>query len=314
MELNTQVLARIDSWIMAHPGYTRQDVEQPEQGHTNCICTVRGPGGSRDGRELAVIKVFCEAERKARECFGLAHWQATELVPWLIDDVDETMIVMSHVPGMMLHVSREAEGEEAWSKACREVGYAAGRLALVPLAESEQRRFESTFYRGRQLPTLEAYLRGIYAFGVSAYERNAEFRDVFWRNNLSFIASKIPDIVSEEPVLYHQDASNLHVSAGRFQGFFDLEMCRVGCASMQLASSMRNAMEGWENFREGWEAAWGRPLTLEERERACACAHLLDWRDISFILHPDAGSADPEKYKARIEGVRAALGIRGRNP
>ena len=64
-----EALARIDAYIAAHPEYTLRGVEQPAQGATNRVIFAR-----RDG-ELIVFKVFCEAERKERECFALRHWR-----------------------------------------------------------------------------------------------------------------------------------------------------------------------------------------------------------------------------------------------
>jgi len=112
-----EALAKVDAYIAAHPGYTRQGVEQPKQGATNRVIYAR-----RD-HELVVFKVFCEVERKERECFALRHWQETGLVPELIWDADPRMIVTSHLPGVSLPAAREAYGEMAWREISRYLSY-----------------------------------------------------------------------------------------------------------------------------------------------------------------------------------------------
>jgi len=105
-------------------------------------------------------------------------------------------------------------------------------------------------------------------------------------------------------------------------GFFDLEMCRVGCAAMQLGSSL-GLLEGdesqWEPFREGWQEATGAHLGDEARRAATAVRHLLGWREISRYLSydgtPDTGfawasPADPERYRASFEATARMVGVR----
>ena len=115
-QFSQEALAKVDAFIVEHPGYLRAGVEQPGQGATNRVFFAR-----RD-EELVVFKVFCEAERKERECFALCHWAQTGLVPALIWDADPQMIVMSHIPGVYLDMTRRAHGEVVWREACRGVG------------------------------------------------------------------------------------------------------------------------------------------------------------------------------------------------
>ena len=185
-QFSQEALAKVDAFVAAHPGYTRADVEQPGQGATHRVFFAR-----RD-EELVVFKVFCEAERKERECFALCHWAQTGLVPALIWDADPRMIVMSHTS-----------------------------------------------------------------------------------------------------LLYHQDPSNLHVEQGRFVGFYDLEMCRVGGTAMQLASSLgmlKGEKVGWTfSVRAGsrqpvfpWAARTGRrwppPFTCCTGARSAAISAMMGRR------------------------------------
>jgi hypothetical protein len=306
-------LAKVDAFIAEHPDYTRQGVRQPGQGATNRVFF------ARRGRDLVVFKVFCEVERKERECFGLRHWRDTGLVPDLIWDADPTMIVMSHVPGVYLRVARKLEGEAVWRESCRETGRAAGLLTRVPLTSTDQAAFESRFYAG--IETLENYLGRILVLGRSVHARDLDFRDAFWRESLDFTDSRLGGILSQTPVLYHQDASNLNVWRGRFMGFYDLEMCRVGCAAMQLASSfgmLDGERAAWEPFRQGWETATDEPIVHQDLSAAAAGYHLLCWREISRYLSYNgtprsgfgwASPADPVSCRESIESMENMIDL-----
>jgi len=311
-QFTQEALAKVDAFIATHSGYTRQGVEQPAQGATNRVVFARRGDGP------VVFKVFCNAERKERECFAFNHWQETGLVPELIWDADPRMIVTSYVPGDFLPAAREVDGEVAWRKACRETGRAIGSLTRVPLSAADRATFESRFYEG--LGSLEAYLARIIELGRSIQARDPDFSDGFWRESLDFIETQLDGILSQPPVLYHQDPGNLHVRQGRFMGFFDLEMCRVGCTAMQLASSLGmlgGEKAGWDPFREGWEAATNARLGPGDRRTAAAAQHLLQWREISRYLSYDgtpgtgyawASPADPVRYRRAIKAAETMLG------
>jgi len=261
--------------------------------------------------------VFCQCERKQREVFAFHHWQPTGLIPTLIDDVDETMIVMSHVPGIHLYRARQGSVASTSYQACYATGQAIGRLSRVPLSAAERADFESRFYG--ELGPLEAYLDRIVELGRAIQARDADFQNTFWRDNLDLIESQLPYLYAQPRVLYHQDVSNLHVQNGRFCGFYDLEMCRVGCADMQLASALgmlAGDPAAWLPFRAGWEAATGEPLGAEQRLAVLAAYSLLQWREISRYLsydgtpgtgHAWASPADPVRTRACIEAAQTIL-------
>ncbi len=305
--------AQVEAFLAAHPEYTRKGVQQPGQGSTNRVFF------ARVGEDRVVLKVFCEVERRAREGFGLRHWSRTGLVPKLIYEDEATLIVMSYVPGVYLSQAREVEGHEAWLTSARETGQATGALTRVPLAAADRQCFESRFYR--DVPTLADYLGRVLALGRSINGRDPGFRDTYWRASLDFLEAELPGILAQPRVLYHQDVSNLHVAHGRFVGFFDLEMCRVGCAAMQLGSALRmleEDPEAWASFAAGWEVGTGQALDEATTRAAAAVAHLLSWREISRHLSYDgtpgsgyewAGPEDPGWHRARLEGAEAMLGV-----
>jgi hypothetical protein len=306
-------LRQVDAYIAAHPDYTRQGVPQPGQGATNRVVF------GRCGGETVVFKIFCERERKQREVFAFRHWQPTGLIPALIADPDETMIVMSYVPGVHLHASRRADAPSVFDQACYETGQAIGTLTRAPLSAAERADFESRFYG--ELGPLEAYVERMVELSRAIQASDADFYDPFWRDNLDLIESQLPYLYAQPRGLYHQDVSNLHVQNGRFCGFYDLEMCRVGCAAMQLASGL-GMMDGdpavWLPFRAGWEAATGATLSAEQRQATLAAYSVLQWREISRYLSYDgtpgtgyawASPADPVRYRANLQTAQTLLDL-----
>lgn len=312
-QFTAEALARVDAFIVAHPEYTRQGIEQPGQGATNRVVF------ARRGEDPVVFKVFCEVERKERECFALRHWKETGLVPELIRDQDSRMIVMSHVPGCMLHVfsSRDDVSETTRIETCAALGRAFGSLAIVPLSVSDRTRFEARFYGA--LNTLEAYLGRILELGRSIQAIDPNFGDDFWKGSLDFIQAQMDTILSQPRILYHQDAGNFHVQPGRLRGFFDLEMCFIGCEAMQVGALLdvfQGLRERWEPFRRGWETATRRPLDGVDLRAALAVYHLLCWRVISRYMSYDgtpgtgyawASPANPARYRSAIESVTRML-------
>lgn len=308
-----EAMARVDRYIAEHEGLTRQGVQQPGQGATNRVIF------ARQGEKLVVFKVFCDKERKQRECFALRHWGPTGLVPELLADADDRMILISHVPGSWLMQLRESQGQQAWRNASKDTGRAIATLTKVALCPADRQAFESRFYG--KLGPLEAYLTRVLQFGRSIHERDKDFSGSFWRESLDFMESQLPGILAQPRVLYHQDVGNLHVRDGRFAGFFDLEMCVVGCTAMQLASAMGMIECGnlaWDSFREGWEEATGKPLTPGDAAAAFAARQFLGWREISRYMSYDgtpgtgfewAEPADPAVYRRCFETAGRLLDI-----
>lgn len=95
-----RAFAQIDSFISDHPEYSRADEKQPRQGATNRVVF------GRRGEKPVVFKVFCQGERKERECFAYGHWGKTDLIPKLLEVVDPDMIVTTHVSGNLMKSDR----------------------------------------------------------------------------------------------------------------------------------------------------------------------------------------------------------------
>jgi Ser/Thr protein kinase RdoA (MazF antagonist) len=316
VEFTKEALTKVDAFIAKHPSYSRQGVKQPGQGATNRVVFARREG------ELVVFKVFCQPERKARECFAYHHWQDTGLVPQLLVDIDPVTIVLSYIPGVYLHQARERDDEATWQEACLETGRAVGALTQAPLSVAQRAAFEASFYD--DLGTLEAYLGRILELGLGVHARDPDFQGFFWRQSLDFVKAQLDHIFSQPRILYHQDVSNLHVQSGQFMGFFDLEMCRVGCAAMQLAAALgmlAGERAAWEPFCRGWERATGQSLTVVDLNAATAAHQLLQWREICRYLSYDgtpgtgyewAQPADPAWHRRIIEAAADMMGVQWR--
>ena len=304
-------LSKVDAFIAAHPEYSR-DVPQLGQGSTNHVVY------ARRGDTNVIFKHCCDVGRKERECFGMRHWHDTNLVAKLQWDCDQDMVLITHIPGTWLHRAKDVDGEEAWRSACRESGKAIAALTMVPLSVNAQNEFQTRFYEER---TFEDYARKILRLGRSVHALDPGFQHSYWNENLDFIENCLGAMLAEPPVLYHQDVGNFHVQAGRFMGFFDVESCRIGCASMQFGSSLllpKKDDGSWALFREGWEEQRGAKLTTVDRACAAAGNHLLVWRWITRYLSYDgtpgsgfdwASPADPQSAKECIDGVNEMLGI-----
>ncbi|MDP6041780.1 MAG: hypothetical protein QGG64_24750 [Candidatus Latescibacteria bacterium] len=301
-------LAKVDAFIATHPEYTREGVDQPRQGNTNYILF------SHRNNELVVFKVFVEDERKARECFAIRHWQDTGIVPRLICDVNDEMIVMSHVSGRGWRSYDLSEEEKRETYVA--FGKAFGTLTNVPLSKEDRTFFESNFHG--ESNTVEAYLGRTVELGRKIQSRDPDFADNFWKKNLDFIEAQFDTLFSQPRILYNQDPGNHVLAPKRFMGFFDLEMCYVGCEAMQLGS-MLNMLDGnkdaWQAIRQGFETEAKKSLTPEDLKAIAAMYHLLCWRVISrYMTYDGTGTgqewtspANPQEYRKKIESIEAML-------
>ncbi len=308
-EFTKKAHAKFEAYRAQHPQYNLAD-EQPHQGATNRVLFAQYDD------ELTVFKIFCEAERKHRECFAYKHWQSTGLIPRLIDDEDPEMIVTTHIPGVQtLLALRETLDEDQWYEACHAFGVAVASLISVPLAADQQAAFESQFYGN--LGSLEQYLGTIVELAQGVHKRDADFQDAYWSKSLNFIQSQLPTIYAQPRTLYHQDPGNHSFYAQRFSGFFDLEMCRVGGTAMQLAycAVMFGASQtAWQHFVSGWESAIASELGAIDNQAIAAAVHLMCWRIITRYMSYDgtpgsgfawADAADPDYFRKQIDDIEA---------
>lgn len=276
-EMQRQAIPVIERFVQEHPHY-RIDADQTgSQSVTNYV--IFGHRGS----DRVVFKYFCRDERKQREIFALRHFADTGIVPRLLEEEGSRLIVVSHVPGSFL--PREEFDPTGFLAVDRNrmgqtLGEAVAKLVSTPLSTQSAEDFESQFYNGERL---SAYFETILHASHQIQQQVDCYKDEIFAFSLAQIEERLPFILAQPRLLYHQDALNMHFVDSSFSGFFDLEMCRVGCTAMQIGSLwyVINSYGVWEPFSEGFAKIAGHRLTAQDKAASLAFAHFMLWRSIS---------------------------------
>lgn len=272
-------IADVRAFVASNPAFRLADDYLMPQGSTNRV--VRGMCADQP----VIFKHFWDPPRRERELFGLRHWAPSGLVPVLYECDHPCLIVMSQVPGSWLAEFLTRADAEERAEATRNVARAMATLISVPLSVGDRRRFEEG--RLYDFPTLEAYIGRILELARGVHQRQEAYRTETWGRSLTFMEAQLEAILAEPRVLYHQDVANFYMLGERFSGFFDLEMCRVGCVSMQLGSGLmmfdRYGLD-WDVFCEAFENKLGRELGEAGRRSALAAHHFLKWREVTRYL------------------------------
>jgi|APSaa5957512622_1039677.scaffolds.fasta_scaffold15541_2 hypothetical protein len=278
------------AFVAGHPEY-EIDREQPEKrGLANCIVF------ARRGAERVVFKRFAEEDRKRRESFALRYWASTGLVPQLIDE-DKDFVVMSFLPGILLEEIIESVDVGSVGQ---QIGPALEGLTSVSLQEDVARDFASRPYSGL---SAEEYLQRFLEAARSICEISEYFRGSLFHKSIDFIDSQTAFILDQPPLLYNQDIRNMMFEGNDFRGFFDLELTWIGTEIIQIGSlwwllraAERKANRGralWAAIVESYGEARDRGLSEQEAAASRAVANILVWRDISVY-----GSWSGDKEKA----------------
>ena len=274
-EMARQAWPAVERFIQEHPQYTLDADQSGSIGNTNYV--IFGHSGER----AVVFKYFCRDERKEREVFALRHFATTGIVPELLEDYDQRLIVMSRIPGSWLpDLAEKTLAVSERAQAGRTLGQATAKLTSVPLAGAVAQDFESRFYEGQGLID---YLQGILQASWAIHQKVACYGDEIFAQSLARIEANLPYILAQPRLLYHQDAMNVHFADNRFTGFFDLEMCKVGTEAIQIGSLwwLIVTYGVWDAFAEGFAESAGRGLGSQDFAAAQAFAHFLVWRYIS---------------------------------
>lgn len=274
-KLKTLAFPAVERFITNHPEYTISPNQSGSEGNTNYVIF-----GQRH-QEPIIFKFFCTDERKEREVYALRHFGSTGIVPTLIADVDERLIVQSRIPGGWLpNPDNPAYDRVKPDLAGDSLGNATATFLSVPLSEEEAHNFESRFYEGL---TLENYFRTILDASWLIHQRVMAYGSPLFAQSLATIEANLPYILSQKRLIYHQDAMNMHFLESHFAGFFDLEMCRVGTEAMQIGSLWYTFAlhRNWDSFAEGYATISQKALDENDFSAAHAFAHFMIWRYIS---------------------------------
>ena len=292
-------LPAIDAFVRSHKGYSIDEDQDGSHGNTNYVIF-----GHLDS-EAVVFKYFFDPERREREAYGLRHWKETGLVPRIVHDDGEHLLVQSR-----LLLDPESMDMEIDSGA---VGHALGEgiaaLYGVPLSDQDKIDFESRFYGGVDL---HGYVTGIVAAGHSIHECVPEYASKTFAHSLSFLDSQLSNLLAPPYRLYHQDAGNLLYAGDQLVGFFDLEMCRVGTLPIQIGCviGIISGLNGWDAFVRGFRTASGQTLGNYELECARAWDHFMVWRYVSHYgdwVGGDHPRVDKEQLLSEAEGYRQEI-------
>ena len=280
-EMQRLATPAITQFVADHPHYRIDPDQSGSQSVTNYV--VFGQRRDEHGEQPVVFKYFCRDERKEREVYGLRHFAATGLVPQLLDEHGTRLIVVARIGGGFLpNPATQTAAFHMVDKALVgfTLGQATAQLTSVPLTAGAAQAFESRFYDGE---SLAKYLSDILRASSAIQQRVACYRDPIFAQSLAQIDANLDALLRQPRLLYHQDALNVHFDQSRFTGFFDLEMCRVGSAAMQIGALWRIFTDygNWGDFAAGFANGAGRELTKADLEMSRAFANFMVWRSIS---------------------------------
>jgi hypothetical protein len=309
-QLEKEAYPIVEQFIQHRPHYRIDPDQSGSQSVTNYVIF-----GHRD-QQPVVFKYFCRDERRIREVFALQHFAETKLVPNLLDDDGQRLIVQSRIPGRFLHLPEDGPPEPGLDpdRIGFSLGQAAAQLTAVPLSPQTATDFESRFYDGEKLPEYFDYI-------LQASHRIQRqircYQPAVFAQSLAKIDAHLDFILNQPRLIYHQDAMNLHFADSQFVGFFDLEMCRVGTEAMQIGALwyIMATLDNWPAFVDGYATPAGRRLTEQDFVAAQAFAHFLVWRYISHYgdwpgdpLDADALNremAQADRYRQSLERIES---------
>lgn len=281
-EMQRLATPAITEFVADHPHYRIELDQSGSQSVTNYVIFGRHIDDIQ-GEQPVVFKYFCRDERKEREVYGLRHFAATGLVPELLDEHGTRLIVVSRIAGAFLpNPETQAAAFHTVDRALAgfTLGQATAQLTSVPLTAAAAQAFESRFYDGE---SLAKYLHDILRAAHAIQQRVTCYGAPIFADSLTQIEANLDAMLCQPRLLYHQDAMNMHFDQSRFTGFFDLEMCRVGIAAMQIGALWRIFTDygNWGDFAAGFANGTGRELTQADLEMSRAFANFMVWRYIS---------------------------------
>ena len=295
-------LPAIEVFVSSHDGFSIDEDQEGSHGNTNYVAF-----GHLDSKPV-VFKYFFRPERREREVYGLRHWETTGLVPKVVHDDGDHLLVQSR---LILDPAVSGKALDS-SVVGRALGEAIAKLYCVPLSAEEKGDFESRFYDGVDL---HDYVNGIVGASRQIHESVPEYASETFSRSLSFVESQLPVLLAPPYRLYHQDAGNLLYGGDQFVGFFDLEMCRVGTLAIQIGCVMGTVREldCWSSFVRGFHSLTDLAPGEEELASARAWSHFMVWRYVSQYGEWRGGDhravdksqipSEAEKYRLEIESI-----------
>ena len=276
-EFLAEAVAVAEQFIGEHPGYSLSDQAIMWQGATNRIVRAQYRG------QPVVFKFFRQGERWKRELYGLHHFSQTELVPLVIDGSHTNLVVMTELPYTDLPDSMPGTvlSDLDVNLASQSLGQATAKLVQERLSSEQSSLFEQQFYGGL---ALEDYLGSVLDAAHEVQISCELYQLPVFQQSLALLDARVPTLLQQPRLLYHQDASNVCFLGDQVSGFFELEMCRIGTLSMQLGSLFvlfQWRPLRWGEFLCGFQTAISRGLESSEVMASLGFAHFMVWRYIT---------------------------------
>ncbi|MBV7327821.1 hypothetical protein KFU94_06090 [Chloroflexi bacterium TSY] len=273
-ELAKQSAIAIEDFIRQHPEYSVDDEQPKYRGGTNLVTF------GHCGQKPIVFKYFIRTYRWVHEYFCLRHFAKTGHVPEILAVVPERMVVMSCFPssGLETEVLNKIEREQV----SREIGQAVADLVQWPLPKVEERPTDlSEFERFSWRSDIGEILGDSLRRCRRIQELYPAYQAPFFSESFA-LAEQCIDFIDQQPrILFHEDMPNLSVHEAHFQGFYDLEMVRVGTEALQLGVAVHLCRPhwveepwlDWHNFLIGYQSRTGRTVNKDDQLAILAMSH-----------------------------------------
>ncbi|MEM7125571.1 MAG: phosphotransferase [Chloroflexota bacterium] len=326
-ELPKQSKEGLQAFIRQHPEYSIDNFQPVYRGGTNLVTF--GQRRTETGEQQPVVyKYFIRTYRYSQEYFCLRHFADTGHVPIILDAIPDRLIVMTRLPDSHIEGETAHFNLDQRKQVSRQIGHAIGDLVQWPLPTAESQpipetEFEQFAWRtdvGAIIKDVLVCCRQIQA-NVPAYQTSLYTESLYF-------AEKHVDYIAQQPrCLFHEDIPNLCIYEGHFQGFYDLEMARIGTEALQLGVALDlcrpHWMEGewlvWAEFIEGYQERTGRTLTESDFLAILTMSHFYyhiricrwcEWDgDLTQSDHLEFATRFAERYHTYMK--RTCMSIKG---
>jgi hypothetical protein len=299
--------AAVAAFVAHRPAYAVDATQPAYRGGTNRVTL-----GTRAGAPV-VLKYFVQDRRWRHELACLRHLAPSGLVPRVLEAVPPRLLVLERLPGR----DPTPEALRALTPAqtgalSREVGAALAALVAIPLPAGPDPTDGYDLVRDFDPALWGDDLRAVVARILAPCRRLQRtvpaYCDPFFARSLALLEAQLPALDRARRVLFHEDVANLRVAGARFRGFYDLEMCRVGTAAMQLGVALGLCGAGgldWPALAAGYGAATGAVLTPDDALAALAMHHFHHWTRIGWWGRWDGDPTVPARWRAALEAAPA---------
>ena len=282
--------------------YSIYDIQPDYRGGTNYITF------GQFGKKEIVFKYYCTTERWVNELFCLQYFASTHLVPRVLATIEDKMIVMSRLPDEMIDSNMSSKKIVQLSF---KVGEAIGSLSLVPLPQNKNTYNPAKDYKGLLWEQdLSSVIKKYINIGTKASLSTNVYKDPFYLESLDLIEKQINLVKKQKSVLFHEDINNMAIYGGKFQGFYDLEMCRLGTVEMQIGVALNMCIAkkiNWKSLIRGFESKTANKLKLEDHISILAMNHFYHLIRICRWGDWDGTKEDKENMQESIDEAQHHL-------